>query len=128
MARLEHINMDGEATGWESNAIDLSPQSDIVVTLEEWRGMFDCKEDKMKDDLLKRSDQIALLKVSLVFTETGKFNNIFTYPRCGPDLVKQGMATEDGIITMAGRTALFLLGEGPDPSDLKSFIEFSIPL
>ena len=41
MARLEHIDRDGEASGWEPTHIGLYPFSDLVVTAEEWRGMFD---------------------------------------------------------------------------------------
>ena len=77
-------------------------------------------------DSIKRSDQIAMLEAVLSFTNTGKWNVFFTYPNCGVDLVKQGLATEDKQITMAGRAALFLLGKGPDPTESKSFITFKL--
>lgn len=41
MARLEHIDRDGEPSGWEPTHLGLHPTTDLVVTAEEWRGMFD---------------------------------------------------------------------------------------
>lgn len=41
MARLEHINKDGEPTGWDPTHIGLYPNTDLVVTAEEWRGLFE---------------------------------------------------------------------------------------
>jgi len=41
MARLEHIDRDGEPTGWEPTHLGLYPSTDLVVTADEWRGMFD---------------------------------------------------------------------------------------
>jgi hypothetical protein len=41
MARLEHIDRDGRTSGWEATHIGLYPCTDLVVTAEEWRGMFD---------------------------------------------------------------------------------------
>ena len=40
MARLEHIDKDGEPTGWEPSQLGLHPSTDLVVTLEEWQAMF----------------------------------------------------------------------------------------
>jgi len=40
MARLEQIDMQGESTGWEANAIGLYPNTDLVVSLEELGEMF----------------------------------------------------------------------------------------
>lgn len=77
-------------------------------------------------DTLKRSDQIALLERSLEYTETGIMNGIFTYPDCGYDLVRQGLANEDRTITIAGRAALWFLDKGPDPTPSKSFETFDL--
>jgi hypothetical protein len=41
MARLERIDSDGEPTGWEPTHIGLHQTTDLVVTPEEWRGIFD---------------------------------------------------------------------------------------
>lgn len=41
MARLEHIDKDGECTGWDPSHIGLYPHTDLVVTAEEWRGLFE---------------------------------------------------------------------------------------
>jgi len=41
MARLEHIDKDGEATGWEEDSVGLYPSNDLVVTAEEWRQLFE---------------------------------------------------------------------------------------
>ena len=38
MARLEHIDKEGRPTGWEQTCIGLYPTTDLVVTLDEWRG------------------------------------------------------------------------------------------
>jgi hypothetical protein len=40
MARLEHIDKDGEPTGWEQNAVGLYPDTELVVTAEELRSLF----------------------------------------------------------------------------------------
>lgn len=40
MARLEHIDSNGEPTGWTETAIGLYPNGDLVTTLDEWRSMF----------------------------------------------------------------------------------------
>lgn len=81
---------------------------------------------KRGSDPVKQSDQIALLKIVREYTDEGKWSGCFTYPNCGPDLLKSGLATEDKKITMAGRAALFLLGEGPDPTPGASFQTFEI--
>lgn len=44
MARLENIDRDGEATGWEPFAIGLYPDHELVVTQDEWQGMFEKEE------------------------------------------------------------------------------------
>jgi len=78
---------------------------------------------------LKRADQIALLKVVRDFTDTGKWNGMFTYPNCGWDLCQSGLVTEDKKITTAGRAALYLMGEGDDPlPESKASQEFAIPV
>lgn len=77
-------------------------------------------------DSLKRSDQIRLLEVVRDYTITDEWNGIFTYPNCGVDLVRQGLATEDRKITSAGLVALWLLGKGEDPTDSKSYIKFEL--
>lgn len=83
----------------------------------------------MSDDKMKRSDQIRQLQVCAKYTDTGEWEGLFTYPNCGPDLVRTGLATEDKKITTAGRAALWLAGQGPDPTaDSKSFYEVRIPL
>lgn len=40
MARLEHIDKDGDSTGWEPNQLGLYPSTNLVVTLEEWQTLF----------------------------------------------------------------------------------------
>ncbi len=40
MARLEQIDKNGEPTGWEPRQIGLYPSTDLVVTDDEWQGMF----------------------------------------------------------------------------------------
>lgn len=40
MARFEAIDNQGNATGWEPKNIGLYPDTDLVVTLEEWRALF----------------------------------------------------------------------------------------
>ena len=78
---------------------------------------------------MKQSDQLALLEVCRVFTDTDKWNGIFTYPNCGCDLWDCGLATEDKKITVAGRAALYLAGKGPDPTpQSKTVVEFTIPI
>ena len=83
----------------------------------------------MSDDM-KRSDQIALLKATKIKEDTGQMPGLFTYPNCGYDLVRSGLATEDVKLTTAGRAALYLLGDDTaDPTaDSKSFESFSIPI
>lgn len=44
MARLEHIDKDGEPTGWEPTHLGLYPSTELVVTPEEWQGMFAAKK------------------------------------------------------------------------------------
>lgn len=78
---------------------------------------------------IKQSDQIALLEACRVFTDTGEWKPLFTYPNAGWDLVQSGLATEDKKITTAGRAALWFLGKGDDPfPESKDSITFSIPL
>ena len=40
MARLEHIDQDGECTGWHPSRIGLGPNTALVATLEEWLALF----------------------------------------------------------------------------------------
>lgn len=40
MARFEHIDRHGEPTGWEPSNIGLYRDTDIVVSQEEWAGLF----------------------------------------------------------------------------------------
>jgi hypothetical protein len=79
-------------------------------------------------DGLKRSDQIALLKAALHRELTGEWKGLFTYPNCGYDLVRSGLATEDGKLTIAGKAALYLLGDdAADPTvESKSFSEVTL--
>lgn len=81
-------------------------------------------------DGLKRSDQIELLKAAFHREKTGEWKGMFTYPNCGYDLVRSGLATEDAKLTIAGRAALYLLGDDEaDPTaDSKSFQSFDLPL
>jgi hypothetical protein len=81
----------------------------------------------VKDDA-KRRDQIALMKASLHREKTGEWKGLFTYPNCGYDLGRSGLATEDGQLTTAGKAALYLLGDDDaDPtSDSKSFETFTL--
>ena len=83
----------------------------------------------MKDDV-KRDNQIAFMKATLHHEKTGEWKALFTYPNCGYDLVRSGLATEDGKLTIAGRAALYLLGDDDaDPtSDSKSFETTTIKL
>jgi hypothetical protein len=84
----------------------------------------------MTKDGLKRSDQIELLKAALHREKTGEWKGMFTYPNCGHDLVRSGLATEDGKLTIAGKAALYLLGndEADPTADSKSFQSFELPL
>lgn len=41
LARLRHIDKDGNATGWEPNNLGLSPETALVVGGIEWNSMFD---------------------------------------------------------------------------------------
>jgi hypothetical protein len=78
---------------------------------------------------MKRSDQIALLRAAHKRMTTGQWDGLFTYPNCGYDLVRSGLATENGDLTTAGKAAVYLLGDDTaDPtSDSASFQSFSIP-
>jgi hypothetical protein len=79
--------------------------------------------------MIKRSDQIAMLETCRVYTDTGIWKGIFSYPNCGWDLVCSGLVTADKKITVAGRAALFLLEKGDDPTpDSKASVEVTIPL
>lgn len=40
MAEIEQINSEGGTTGWTENSIGLYPNTDIVVSAEEWAAMF----------------------------------------------------------------------------------------
>jgi hypothetical protein len=40
MARMEAIDQDGETTGWAPDCIGLHPDTELVITQEEWRAMF----------------------------------------------------------------------------------------
>lgn len=40
MARLEHLSEDGSGSGWAPTHLGLYPDTDLVVTFEEWRAMF----------------------------------------------------------------------------------------
>ncbi len=44
MARLEHIDRSGNATGWEPTHLGLYPDCDLVVELGELRDLFQEKE------------------------------------------------------------------------------------
>lgn len=41
MARLDQIDRDGEWTGWSPDKLGLSPDDTLVVSPEEWRGLFE---------------------------------------------------------------------------------------
>lgn len=45
MARLEHIDKDGEPTGWEPTQLGLYSNTDLVVTADEWRAMFETPQE-----------------------------------------------------------------------------------
>lgn len=81
-----------------------------------------------KSEDLKRNDQICLLEVCAKFTETGKWEGLFSYPNCGYDLVQQGFVTEDKKITQAGKAALWLLNKGPDQTTSEVVKVFSFRL
>lgn len=86
-------------------------------------------EEMSADNGLKMSDQIALLEACKVFTDTGEWKGLFSYPNCGWDLVQSGLVTEDKKITISGRAALWFLGKGEDPIPAsKSFYDITIPL
>lgn len=40
MARFDHIYRDGNTSGWSPKHLGLYPDSDLVVTQEEWAAMF----------------------------------------------------------------------------------------
>ena len=40
MARLEQIDKHGDCTGWDPTQIGLYPETDLVVSLKEFRQMF----------------------------------------------------------------------------------------
>ena len=79
-------------------------------------------------DLIKRNDQIALLEACMLNNDNGTPMNLFTYPNCGPDLVEQGLVSKNGLITKAGRAALWYLGKGNDPTSSKSSETIKMPL
>ncbi len=57
MARLEHIDSKGDASGWEPSRIGLYPESELVVTQNEWQKMFEPKEQNDGDmDSAQRGD------------------------------------------------------------------------
>lgn len=41
MGCLEQIDKDGETTGWTPDCIGISPDCELVVTLEEFQAMFE---------------------------------------------------------------------------------------
>jgi len=82
-----------------------------------------------EDDALKKSDMLKLLEVARDAEKTGKWEGIFTYPNCGWDLVRCGLATEDKKVTPAGHALLWFMGKGEDPTaDSQSSVAFTIPL
>ena len=44
MARLQHIDKDGEETGWYPAQLGLHPGCELVVSAAEWREMFERQE------------------------------------------------------------------------------------
>ena len=81
----------------------------------------------MSDDL-KRADQIALLRAALHHEKAGEWKALFTYPNCGHDLVRSGLATKDGKLTVAGKAALYLLGDDDVDPTTSSKSSFEIKL
>jgi hypothetical protein len=77
-------------------------------------------------DEIKRKDQIALLKTCYEYHETGKWTGLFSYPGCAQDLIKTGLVEEGGKITLAGHSALWYLDLADDPTNSKSFVEFTL--
>ncbi len=79
---------------------------------------------------IKRNDQIEMLKACRVFTDTGEWHGLFSYPGCGWDLVQSGLVTADQKITVSGRSALFLLGDdSADPiPESKACVTVIIPI
>lgn len=59
MARLEHIDKDGSATGWEQDSIPIYPDGDLVVTAEEWRSMFDPRTTSGVARLIEAARKVA---------------------------------------------------------------------
>lgn len=61
MARLEQIMRDGESTGWSPHHLGVSPLDTLVLTLEEWGGMFDplasVKENNLDELYQKAVDE-----------------------------------------------------------------------
>lgn len=56
MARLEHVDKTGAATGWEASAIGLYPHTEIVVSQEELAGLFELAES-VSDAMLKEREK-----------------------------------------------------------------------
>ena len=111
--------------------ITLSSQaerSEVFVERFVMRSSQKGRQSMSDHDGIKRSDQISMLETVSSFTSTGEWKGLFTYPNCGYDLIRQGLATDDKKITMAGRAALFLLGKGPDPTTSKAVEIFEISL
>ncbi|UWR10963.1 hypothetical protein [Sulfitobacter mediterraneus] len=63
----------------------------------------------------KRECQIKMLKACAQYSETGVWSGEIYYPNCAWDMVEMGLVTPSKEVTLAGRVALFLLGEGEDP-------------
>lgn len=79
---------------------------------------------------VKQSDQLTLLRACRDFTDSGEWRGVFTYPGCGYDLVRSGLATEDKKITVSGRATLFLAGEESDDPfpESKDHIELTMEI
>lgn len=63
----------------------------------------------------RRFAQIAMLRACARFTSSGVWVAPPTYPNCAWDMIEAGLIRPDKRITLSGRVALFMLGEGPDP-------------
>jgi hypothetical protein len=63
----------------------------------------------------KHVDQICLLQACAKHTNTGDWEDFTVYTECLNDLVDAGLATEDRLITNAGRATLILLGKDDYP-------------
>lgn len=44
MAKLDHINKDGDESGWSPDSIGLYPESELVVTPKELKALFENKQ------------------------------------------------------------------------------------